>query len=289
MKVLLAGANGQLGHDLIATAPHSVELSACGRDSLDITDSEQLAKRINAFEPQVVINAAAYNAVDQAETEKEAAFNVNADGVTNLANACQQAGARMIHVSTDYVFDGHKNTPYQIDDPTYPASIYGQSKLAGERAVINTPGLSANVIRVSWLYGQNGQNFVHTMLRLMQERDELGVVGDQIGSPTWTYTLAETIWRLCDQPQLSGLWQWSDLGVASWYDFATAIYRIARKFEILDREVIIKPITTAQYPTAAARPAFSAMDSSLLRDALQIPGQHWYDNLQQMLENKKHV
>ncbi|MFK8031708.1 MAG: dTDP-4-dehydrorhamnose reductase [Gammaproteobacteria bacterium] len=289
MKVMLAGAHGQLGCDLVATAPAGVELDACNRTMLDITNSGQIKDRVSQYQPDVLINAAAYTAVDRAESDEESACSINATGVETLARVCRDAGVRLIHLSTDYVFDGQKNTPYQPADYTGPLGVYGRTKLAGEQAINSTEGLSANIVRVAWLYGQHGHNFVHTMLKLMKERTELNVVADQIGTPTWTKPLAQTLWQLASRPELSGTWHWADWGVASWYDFAKSIHRIGHELEVLDHKVDIRAITTLDYPTPAQRPVYSVLDSTRLRKTLELPCRHWCENLQLMMESEKHV
>ena len=237
--------------------------------------------------PSVVINAAAYTAVDRAESEQAAAFAVNADGPGHLARACAGLGARLIHVSTDFVFSGNACHPYQPADPTGPVSVYGESKLAGEQQVREALGEQSVIVRTAWVYSRVGHNFVKTMLRLMAERDSLSVVADQVGTPTWARGLAEALWRIVDKPEIAGTLHWTDAGVASWYDFAVAIAEEAHAQGLLARPVAVKPIATADYPTPAARPAWSVLDKTASWQQLGCDGMHWREALRAMLADWK--
>jgi len=220
--------------------------------------------------------------VDKAESQPELAFAVNATGPGNLAAAAGEVGARFIHLSTDFVFDGAKSSPYRPDDRPNPLNIYGASKLAGEVAVREkSPG--ALIVRTSWLYAAHGHNFVKTMLRLLAEREQLQVVADQVGTPTWAGFLARALWAAAARPELRGIYHWSDAGVASWYDFALAIQEEALQLGLLSRAIPIEPITTAAYPTAALRPAYSVLDKSSAWRDLAIGGRHWRVALRIML------
>lgn len=285
MRVLVTGGDGQLGRDIVATAPPETELVPMNRLQLDITNAEAVELTIQKFKPDWVINTAAYTAVDLAESEVDKADQVNAIGPANVAASCNKIGCRLLHISTDYVFDGAANTPYLASQTPSPQSIYGKSKLDGEAAVLGEAGLSVSIVRVAWLYGAHGNNFLKTMLRLMSERSDLGVVVDQVGSPTWTRPLAIALWRMTQQEKLTGIWHWSDLGVASWFDFAQAIYQAGRKSGRLTHEVTIKPITTEQFPTPARRPAYSVLDSVDLRTALKLPGGYWRDHVFELIES----
>lgn len=283
VKVLLTGAHGQAGRELSRTAPDFVELLCLDRNRLDITDAAAVVRTVRAEKPALLINAAAYTAVDRAEGEREQAFAVNATGAGNLAAAAGEVGARFIHLSTDFVFDGAKSSPYQSDDRPNPLGIYGASKLAGELAVReNSPG--ALIVRTSWLYSAHGHNFVKTMLRLLAEREELQVVADQVGTPTWAGSLARALWAAAARPELHGIYHWSDAGVAGWYDFAQAIQEEALQLDLLSRAIPINPITTDAYPTAARRPAYSVLDKSPAWRDLAISGQHWRVTLRIMLK-----
>ncbi|MDE3170291.1 MAG: dTDP-4-dehydrorhamnose reductase, partial [Acidobacteriota bacterium] len=256
MKVLITGAAGQLGRALLKTAPGTVEVRGSGTE-LDICAPAVLQSAVRAFKPALIVNAAAYTAVDRAESERDRAFAVNADGVENLARAARDYGARLVHVSTDFVFDGRKSSPYLPDDAMRPLSVYGASKAEGEDRLRALAGATAVIVRTSWLYAAVGQNFVNTMLRLMREKDGLGVIADQVGTPTWAQSLAEVIWKIAEEPKIAGTHHWSDAGVASWYDFAVAIQEEALAAGLLTRVIPIRPIATEEYPLPAKRPAYS--------------------------------
>lgn len=283
MKVLLTGAHGQAGRELCRTAPDHVKLLCLDRNRLDITDAAAVVRTLRAEKPALLINAAAYTAVDLAETEREQAFAVNAIGPGNLAAAAGEVGARFIHLSTDFVFDGAKSSPYRPEDRPNPLNIYGASKLAGEVAVRkNSPG--ALIVRTSWLYAAHGHNFVKTMLRLLAEREQLQVVVDQVGTPAWAGYLAQALWAAAVRPELHGIYHWSDAGVASWYDFAQAIQEEALQLGLLSRTIPISPITTEAYPTAARRPAYSVLDKGPAWRDLGVSGRHWRVALRIMLK-----
>ena len=283
MRVFVAGSAGQLGRTLKETVPGAVEFSGGNLPELDITDPPLLEARLTAERPDFVVNTAAYTAVDKAEAEAAMARWVNVDGARNVAQAARKAGARFIQISTDFVFDGSKGEPYQPDDVPLPLGVYGQSKLDGEVAVREASEGDAIVLRTAWLYSRFGHNFVKTMLRLMGERDELSVVADQRGTPTWAASLAEVIWAVIEQDLPGGTYHWTDGGEASWYDFAVAIYQEARTSGLLERDVAIRAIPTAEYPTPARRPAYSVLDCSATVAALGIEQRPWEGRLQQML------
>lgn len=280
---LLAGANGQLGRELQHQAREAdYPLRAFDRQTLDITDAAAVNAVIGDLRPEIILNAAAYTAVDRAEREPEFAYAVNRDGAANLARAARACGAKFVHVSTDFIFDGAKGSPYKIDDAPGPQGVYGASKLAGETAVQEIMAGETLIIRTAWVYSAHGNNFVKTMLRLMRERDELRVVEDQIGSPTWARGLADCIWRMLDRG-LIGVHHWTDAGAASWYDFAMAIFEEARNLGLLSRPVRVEPITTAEYPTPAKRPSYSVLDKSTTWRALDHVAPHWCVSLREML------
>ena len=283
MRVFVVGSQGQLGRTLAETAPAANDVAGADLPELDISDRQLLQARFAVERPNFVVNAAAYTAVDKAESEPDVARRVNADGAGNVAHAAAEAGARVIHVSTDFVFDGTKGVPYCPDDAPAPLGVYGQTKLDGEVAVRGATDGDAVIIRTAWLYSRFGQNFVKTMLRLMGERDKLSVVSDQRGTPTWARSLAEVIWAAIDRNAPGGLYHWTDGGEASWYEFAEAIYREARSAGILDRDVTICPIPTADYPLPARRPAYSVLDCSATVDAMGVEQIDWASRLQQML------
>jgi len=291
MKILIAGANGQLGRELSDTVPADIEVKACTRIELDITDPEAIAYILHAYNPDVIINAAAYTAVDKAETEEELAFAINRDGVRNLVEGARGAGARLIHISTDFIFNGKSSEPYKIESLPDPMSVYGASKLAGEIIVRDTMPERHVILRTSWVYSVYGHNFVKTMLRLMQEGKDLSVVADQIGSPTWAKGLARCVWGIVEKNDISGTFHWSDAGVASWYDFAVAIYEEGRKLGMVGQNSVVTPVPSSAYPTPAQRPAFSLLDKTSTWNVLGMKAPHWRENLRQMLtelNGKKH-
>jgi dTDP-4-dehydrorhamnose reductase len=270
MKVLVIGCNGQLGHSLAGTAPASGEIIGLDLPELDITDATAVLEICRETRPDVIVNAAAYTAVDKAETDD--------------ALAAGEVGARLIHISTDYVFDGKGSTPYKADALTYPLNVYGQTKRDGELAVLEEMSGSAVVIRTSWLYSKTGSNFVKTMLRLMSERDELAVVADQFGSPTWADSLAEVVWAFVDAPEHNGIWHWADRGETSWQGFALAIQEEALLLGLLEKAIPIHALKTEDYPTAATRPAYSVLDCSRTIQATNMQPAEWRTNLHQMLK-----
>ncbi|MEM7701090.1 MAG: dTDP-4-dehydrorhamnose reductase [Pseudomonadota bacterium] len=281
MRVLITGANGQLGGALQRTAPKSAEINAIDVEDVDLTDDAMLRARLAVEAPDILINAAAYTAVDKAEDDEETAQAINANAVGMMAQAMTNQGGKLVHVSTDFVFDGQSSRAYRPDDERAPISAYGRTKAAGEDHLRDNDIL----VRTAWVYEAGGANFVRTMIRLMKERDELAVVADQIGSPTWATGLARTIWGLVEK-EASGTYHHSDAGVASWYDFAVAIAEEAHALGLLQRVPTIKPITTADYPTPAARPAFSLLDCSKTRETLGEPAVHWRENLRLMLKQE---
>lgn len=277
--VLLTGAAGQLGQELQRTVPDSVKLHAMDSRALDVIDRAAVHSAFARLTPDVVINAAAYTAVDKAESDSERAYAVNADGPRYIAEACEGTACRIIHISTDFVFDGQKSSPYLPGDVTNPLNVYGASKLQGEQ---NLPS-NALIIRTSWLYSAHGNNFVKTMLRLMNEREQLGVVADQVGTPTHARGLAEAIWGFIEKREGEGIHHWSDAGVASWYDFAVAIMEEGLAAGILDRAIPVRPIKTSDYPTPAQRPQYSVMDKSATWLQLGSEPKHWREALRQCL------
>lgn len=281
MKALITGVNGQLGKELLAHAPTGWTCVALDRAALDLADAAAISRLVDAEQPDLVLNAAAYTAVDRAESEPILAHAINAVAPAAFSKALAGAG-RLVQVSTDFVFDGQRGHNYQPDDIRNPQSVYGASKAAGEDAA----GDEAIIVRTSWVYAAGGANFVRTMLRLMRERDELRVVADQIGSPTWAKGLATTIWELAEK-DATGIWHHRDAGIASWYDFAVAIAEEAHAIGLLDRIPAIHPIATSEYPTPARRPAFSVLDVTATREILGDVSTHWRSNLRTMLKEEK--
>ncbi|MEE9303712.1 MAG: dTDP-4-dehydrorhamnose reductase [Thiotrichaceae bacterium] len=283
MNILLTGCDGQLGYELQRSLPSHHKLIAVDKEHLDITHSKQVKTFFEKEKPDLVINAAAYTAVDKAEKEQELAYLINETGAENLALACQQHAIRMVQISTDFVFSGNNHRPYLVDDPAESASVYGLSKHAGDVAVLKLLDDDALIVRTSWLYSAHGGNFVKTMLNLMQKLDSLGIIADQIGTPTWAATLADGIWQLIDA-KAAGIYHYADNGVASWYDFAVAIQEEALECGLLDKTAQIKAITTEDYPTPAARPAYSVMDKTKAEKKLGIVLPHWRVSLRNMLK-----
>ena len=283
MKTLVLGINGQLGQALAASIPAGTDFVGLDLPDLDITDADAVLATIQSLTPDVIVNAAAYTAVDNAESEAEFASSVNVDGPRNIAAAARRIGARVIHISTDFVFDGHAEAPYQPDALTSPLSVYGRTKRDGEKAVLETMPEDSIVVRTAWLYSKTGNNFVKTMLRLMREGEELKVVADQFGTPTWADSLAIALWAISQQPELSGVFHWTDGGETSWHRFAVAIQAEALSLGILDEQIPIHPITAEEFPTAATRPRYSVLDCSATCMVLDLYPAPWRANLRRML------
>ncbi len=281
-KVLITGAGGQLGYELQRTAPKDVTVLAASRRQLDISNAESVNAYVEQHQPTVIINAAAYTAVDKAEEEKEQAAAINSAGVRNLAQVAADHKIKLLQVSTDFVFSGDAYSPISPDAACAPQGYYGQSKLDGELAIQEILGDEAYIVRTAWLYSAHGNNFVKTMLRLMSDRDELGVIADQIGTPTWAYGLAESLWQALEV-DATGLHHWTDAGVASWYDFAQAIMEEGESLGLLEKQITLKPLTTADYPTPASRPAYSVLDKTQTWAALGVAGEHWRVALRKMM------
>lgn len=278
---LVTGAGGQLGRALVASAPAGIRLTALGSTELDIRDAAAVSEKLGRLRPDVVFNAAAYTAVDKAESEPELADALNHRAVAGLADACTQTGARLVHVSTDYVFDGISGAPYEPDARTNPLSVYGRTKRDGEAAALASPG--ALVVRTAWVYAPGGRNFVATMLRLMSTRPEVRVVDDQIGSPTTAEGLAGALWALAARGA-SGIHHWTDAGVASWYDFAVAIREEAEALGF-DRVAAARviPIRSSEFPTPARRPGVAILAKERTWRELGTTGEHWRDGLRRTI------
>jgi dTDP-4-dehydrorhamnose reductase len=286
VKVVITGAGGQLGQELARTVPPGTHVTLLNSQECDIGDAAAVSAMVVRERPQVIINAAAYTAVDKAESEVAQATRVNARGPSHLAGAGTEF--RLIHVSTDFVFDGTRARPYRPEDAPNPLSVYGRSKLEGE-APVRSRGAKGLVLRTSWVYSTYGSNFVKTMLRLMATRPEIRVVADQIAAPTWAHGLAEALWRAVERPQLSGIHHWRDSGVASWYDFAVAISEEALALGVLSQPVTVIPIETREYPTPARRPGFSLLDCTQTWRELDLMPPHWRVNLRRMLVELKEL
>ena len=290
-RIVLTGAGGQFGQTLIARWPDSLlsqyELIPLMRGDLDIADAAAVHSTLDALQPALIINAAAYTAVDKAESEAEAAFAINERGVANLAAA---STCPLIHLSTDFVFDGAASTPYAENAATAPLSVYGKSKLAGEKALLAQKP-DAMIIRTSWLYSEYGANFVKTMLRLLSERDALSIVNDQIGSPTSTHSLAAVVCSAASTrldsaampKEPSGIFHWSDGASITWFDFALEIQTQALALGLLKSPCTLRPIPTSEYPTPAARPPYSVMSRARARAEFDCPANTWQAELKRCL------
>ncbi len=281
MVVLVTGANGQLGQAIQSISGNYPEIDFvfCDSSSLDITNLDTVNQVFVKVKPNYCINAAAYTAVDKAESEQDKAISINVIGAKNLAATCKENNTILLHVSTDFVFDGNKSTPYSEEDIPNPTGVYGQTKLDGEKAIQETFD-KYYIIRTSWVYSQFANNFMKTMIRLGSERDSLSVVNDQIGTPTNAVDLAQALVKIClttnHQPpttNLYGIYNFSNEGQCSWYDFAKKI------FEVNNITIDLSPIPTTSYPTPAKRPAYSVLDKSKIRKAFDLQINNWEDSL----------
>ena len=285
LRLLVVGRHGQLARSIAKITPHypQLQIDFSDRAELDLLDTGSIQHYFDHRHYDTMLNTAAYTAVDRAEGEAEQAEQINHLAVEALAEIAKQQQGRLIHVSTDYVFDGAQNTPYLEGDALHPTSVYGSTKLKGEQA-LQAVAPDGAIVRTSWLYSEFGHNFVKTMLRLMAEREELGVVNDQRGSPTYARGLAEVIWRLVTTGTFApGVYHWTDAGDITWYDFAAAIQEEATGLGLLETAISVKPIGTADYPTPARRPACSVLDCSKLGDLLHVEPEHWRDTLRAAL------
>lgn len=282
-KVLITGAGGQVGRTLLEMRPHNFEAIACNHADLDIGAGEAVRDCVGRHRPSVIINAAAYTAVDKAESELEAAQRINAEGPRHLATAARECGARLIHISTDFVFDGTASVPYRPEAATNPLSVYGRTKRDGERALLETLPEHSTIVRTAWVYAATGANFVRTMLRIMRANGAVRVVADQVGTPTAAGSLAETLWRIAGNPEIRGIHHWTDAGVASWYDFAVAIAEEGAELGLVPPEVAVTPIATSDYPTPARRPSYSVLDKGSLAPYGLSPI-HWRKRLRSVLK-----
>lgn len=281
--VLVTGSNGQLGREfqVLSSSYPEFEFHFFDRITLDIQDQKILTNAFQSIKPDYFLNCAAYTAVDNAEEAEETAFNINEIAVEKIAQLCQEYNTKLFHFSTDYVFDGKKNTAYNEEDIENPINVYGKSKLAGEKTLEKYP--NAIVIRTSWLYSSFGKNFVKSMLRLAENRNELRVVSDQIGTPTYARDLAKmTLENLNKLGEIgTSVYHYSNEGVASWYDFAHAI------FELSDKKITLYPIKTKDYPTPASRPLFTLLDKEKIHSVIKKNIPHWRDSLRKCLHEIK--
>ena len=282
MRALVTGAAGQLGVELLKTAPPQFEVVGLGHRECDITDPEQVDAAMATHRPDVVINAAAYTAVDEAERQPELAYAVNATGAGNVARAAQTVGARVIQVSTDYVFDGIGREPYHPESAPNPINVYGGSKLGGEKEV-QAWSSDFLIIRSSWLYASHGKNFLRTILSALQASRTLRVVNDQVGVPTAARSLALTIWECAERPELRGVHHWVDGGTATWYDFAVAIQETALEQGRLGKATPIEPVTSREYQSAAPRPPYTVLDTLSLSRSIGRQPRPWRSWLAEVL------
>lgn len=283
MKVLVLGGGGQVARAVAACAPEGHSVLVKSRLDLDITNESALTSAVEGSGCAWIVNAAAYTAVDRAESEPAAARATNETAVGVMARAAARAGCRLLHLSTDFVFDGTANRAYLPADRPNPLSVYAATKLGGESQALQH-GRDAIVMRTAWVYASAGRNFALTMLRLMRDKSEVRVVADQFGTPSWATGIAGAVWGLIDSSAAAGIYHWTDLGVATWYDFAVAIQDEALTRGLLTRAVPVIPISTADYPTPAKRPVFSVLDSAATRALLPGLGRHWRQNLRMMLD-----
>ena len=300
-RILVTGKNGQVGFELLRSLAGRGQVTAVGRDEMDLSDPDSIRRTVREIGPDLIVNAAAYTAVDQAEAEPELALAVNGVAPGILAEEAKRVGAALIHYSTDYVFDGTRTSPYTEDDAPRPINVYGRTKLAGERAIqaVDAPHL---ILRTSWIYGARGKNFLLTILRLARERDELAVVDDQVGAPTWSRALAEATGDILKRlgygeegfidacRERRGLYHLSAAGQTSWYGFAAAILAHAANPKpgmsafALDRAPVVKPIPTEQYPLPAARPRYSMLANAKLQRVFGVALPDWQTGLAECMD-----
>ena len=287
MRVAIVGAGGQVGRSLTGHVPPGVDVLGWGHQDLDITDAQAVNDKVRRHAPDVIINAAAYTAVDRAESEPDVARKINVDGARHLAAAARAPGARFIHISTDFVFDGGASAPYKPDAATNPLSVYGITKRDGERAVLTELPDRCVILRTAWVYAADGTNFVRTMLRVMKANGSVRVVADQVGTPTAARSLSEVLWQLAATPDITGIHHWTDAGVATWYDFAVAIAEEGAELGLVGRDVTVTPIATHEYPTPARRPSYSVLDKASLTSK-GFTSIHWRKRLRGVLGEMAH-
>ena len=288
-KILLTGAKGQLGQTFLLHFTRSdltkkYTLIPSDRNDMDLTDNESIFSFLSLYKPSVIMNCGAYTAVDKAETECELAKKINDEAVGYISDWTSKNDCRLIHISTDFVFDGKKGAPYVPADTASPTGVYGQTKLAGEERILNSLTERAVIIRTSWLYSEFRQNFVKTMIRLMAEKPDLAVVNDQVGSPTSAHSLARVLIKTLEHQSFSGILHWCDGASISWFDFALEIQKLTSRHGLLKREVILKPLMTEDYPSLAKRPSYSVLDRSCALDHLELPATDWRVELEKVIE-----
>jgi dTDP-4-dehydrorhamnose reductase len=287
MKIVVIGKSGQLATELSYLTSDQIEIICLGRNDINFEDKNAIEAILSKLKPNAVINAAAYTAVDLAETESDKAKQINGYCVGYLAEVCQALSLHLVHLSTDFVFDGTHSTPYKTCDAIAPVNTYGESKAIGESLLLQAAPNNSCIIRTAWVYSTHGNNFVKTMLALMESKPELGIISDQIGTPTYAKTLAKACMHAAVE-KITGIYHWTDQGVASWYDFAIAIQELALEKKLISKNIPIKAITTADYPTPAKRPNFSVLDKS--KNTNTFPSdliKHWRQQLNCMLNDLK--
>ena len=294
MRILISGINGQLGQALIKKEREDFEVMGLGKDQFNLENFEGCKKLISNYQPDWIINSAAYTAVDQAETHKSKAYLVNSYGVENIVKSISEYGGKFLHISTDFVFDGKETKPYLPSDKCNPVNVYGASKLKGEQLLKKYK--NTIILRTSWLYGPKGHNFCLTMLKLHKKFSEnnssFKVISDQIGCPTSTEDLANICWKFvdkCNSEKFSTqIYHWSNSGIATWYDFAVAIGELGSEYGLIKKPAKIIPISTKEYKTDARRPKFSLMDCNKTKEFLNVNQNHWRDSLREVISSISH-
>jgi len=288
MKILITGAGGQLGHETQRMLQNKgVNIIGIGRKDVDFSQPQQVAAYIASHRADWVINCAAYTQVDKAEDDAELAFRVNRDSAKAVAEGVQSYAGRLLHISTDFIFDGEQSHPYRENDTAHPLGVYGQSKWEGEQAVQKILP-DATILRTAWVYGAHGNNFIKTILRLACEREELGIIDEQVGSPSWTFDISQAMYALIEK-DCAGIYHFTNEGVASWYDFALAAINTAKSLGFKLKIKRIKPIPVSAYPTPAARPSYSVLSKEKIRAVLDYDIPHWQTSLETMLQQLKNT
>ena len=285
MNVLLTGANGQVARELIYTCPDNIKLFAFDKNALDITNQISVKEAFEKYKPDVLINAAAYTSVERAEIEQDLAYKINKEGISNLAIECASSKTKLIHYSTDYIFDGKKTSPYSILDKTSPLNVYGKSKLEGEEEALKLNPNKTLIIRTSWIYSKHGNNFVKTMLRLMDVGNNLEVIADQTGTPTWARSIAKATWKFIKEPEANGIFHFCDSGSTSWFEFAKSIQESALKYKIIDSPAKLIPIKSVEYKSKVERPSYSILDCKKTWELINVKPENWRVNLNNMIKD----
>ena len=288
-KILLTGARGQLGQTFLPYFTQSslskrYSLIESDRNNMDLTKHESILSFLSLYKPSVIINCGAYTAVDNAETEFELATKINDEAVGHISTWASENDCRLIHISTDFVFDGAKGEPYEPSDLAVPSGAYGKTKFAGEERILKSLSDSSVIVRTSWLYSEFRHNFVKTMIRLMGEKSNLGVVSDQVGSPTSAHSLSQVLLKVLEHQGFSGILHWCDGASISWYDFALEIQKLAFRHGLLQREIALEPLMTEDYLSLADRPSYSVLDRSNTVEKLGVIATDWRVELEKVIE-----